>query len=140
MTSLLPIRTLLILVLTLAVQACRSDDPVASAGVFFPTVPIGDAYPAGEIEGTFELRSGCLFVVRPEGGWLLLWPEGFTAREAAGRIDVVDPSGALVAREGGPVRFGGGERRGERAATDLTGQDVPDRCGDLFWLVSPPAF
>lgn len=76
MTSLLPTRTLLTLLLALAVQACGSDDRVAPAGVFFPTVPVGGEYPAGEIEGTLLVRSGCLFLSRPEDRWLLLWPEG----------------------------------------------------------------
>ena len=99
---------------------------------------MGGEYPAGEIEGTLLVRSGCLFLSRPEERWLLLWPEGFTAREVAGRIEVLDAAGALAVREGEPVRFGGGERRGERAATDLTGQEVPASCGDLLWLVTPP--
>jgi hypothetical protein len=119
---------------------------VAPDGVFFPTVPIGDAYPAGEIEGVLELQSGCLFVARPEDRWLLLWPEGFTARTAEGNIEVLDEEGDLVARAGDHIRLGGGETnplevggtaQAEDRATELTGQDIPERCGDLYWLVSP---
>jgi hypothetical protein len=130
----------------LLTSACGSTEPVAPDGVFFPTVPIGDAYPAGEIEGVLELQSGCLFVARPEDRWLLLWPEGFTARTAEGDIEVLDEEGDLVARAGDHIRLGGGETnplevggtaQAEDRATELTGQDIPERCGDLYWLVSP---
>jgi hypothetical protein len=132
--------------LALMSAACGERPPVASASIFFPTVPIGDAYPAGEIDGTFQERSGCLFVEATGDRWLLLWPEGTSARIVDGAIEVLDEDGEVVAREGGPVRFGGGEGRprevggvaaAEAWASELTGQDIPERCGDLYWLVSP---
>ncbi|HJS26859.1 MAG TPA: hypothetical protein VJ913_07025 [Actinomycetota bacterium] len=146
MTSLF-VRRLSAVLLAVTVTACGSSKRAAPDGVFFPTVPLGNAYPAGEIEGEFQVRSGCLFVARPEDRWLLLWSEGFTARTVDGRIEVLDDEGHVVAREGERIRFGGGETRprevdgtadAERHATELSGQDVPERCGDLYWLVSPP--
>jgi hypothetical protein len=137
---------LLGVVIAVTATACAGDQPAAPPGIFFPTVPIGDAYPAGEIDGVFEIHSGCLFVARPENRWLLLWPEGHTARLADGLLEVLDESGELVAREGERLRVGGGERNpiemggeaaAERYATDLTGLDIPERCGDLYWIVSP---
>jgi hypothetical protein len=130
----------------LMLSACGSAESAAPEGIFFPTVPIGDAYPAGEIEGTLEMRFGCLFVTRPENRWLILWPEGYTARATQGWFEVLDREGDMVAREGDHIRLGGGETnplevggaaQAERRATDLTGQDIPERCGDLYWLVAP---
>ncbi len=146
MTSLSVPRSLLVLLLAFAVPACGTDEPAAPDGIFFPTVPTGNEYPAGEIAGVLELRSGCLFMTRPEDRWLLLWPEGYTARAVQGDIEIHDEEGVLVAREGERIRLGGGERRpieiggtaeAERYANELTGQHVPERCGDLYWLVAP---
>jgi hypothetical protein len=59
---------------------------------------------------------------------------------------MLDETGELVARQGGRLRVGGGETRprevggsaaAERWATGLTGVDIPEPCGDLYWLVSP---
>lgn len=140
------VRRLVVVTLALTLAACGDAGRVAPPGIFFPTVPIGDEYPAGEIHGALVERSGCLFVERPEDRWLLLWPEGASARIVDGVIEVLDEEGEIVGREGRPVRFGGGEGRprevggvaaAEAWATELTGLDIPERCGDLYWLVSP---
>lgn len=140
------VRRLLVVTLALTLAACGDAGRVAPPGIFFPTVPIGDAYPAGEIEGVLVERSGCLFVERTEDRWLLLWPEGASARIVDEAIEVLDEEGEIVGREGDPVRFGGGERNpremggaaeAEESVTELTGLDIPERCGDLYWLVSP---
>lgn len=60
-------------------------------------------------------------------------------------IEVLDEEGEVVAREDGPVRFGGGERpremggaaAAEASAIELTSSRIPERSGDLYWLVSP---
>jgi hypothetical protein len=103
--------------------------------------------PLALIDGVLVERAGCLFVERDDTRWLLLWPEGSSARLIVeGVVEVLDEDGEVVGREGGPVRFGGGESNpievggaaaSEAWATRLTGKDVPDRCGDLYWLVSP---
>lgn len=49
-------------------------------GIFFPTVPIGDEYPSGLMEGVLEVRSGCVFISAHGDLWLLLWPAGYSAR------------------------------------------------------------
>jgi hypothetical protein len=125
---------------------CAGYEPSAPKGVFFPTVPIGDAYPAASLTGVLELHSGCVFVAAPEDRWLLLWPEGYNARFVNGRLEVLDENGDTVAHNGERLQVGGGESRpievggsraAERWATDLTGMDIPERCGDLYWLVSP---
>jgi hypothetical protein len=137
---------LLGLLLAVTAAACAADRPDAPPGIFFPTVPIGDAYPGALMKGMLEVRSGCVFVAAHEDRWLLLWPEGYTAQLAAGQLEVLDESGGVVAREGKRLRVGGGETNprevggsgaAERWATGLAGVDIPERCGDLYWIVSP---
>jgi hypothetical protein len=139
-------RSLVGFMLAVFASGCAADGPGSPSGVFFPTVPIGDAYPAALMEGVLEVRSGCIFVAAHGDRWLLLWPEGYTAQFANGQLDVRDESGKVAAREGKRLRVGGGEGNplemggsaaAERWATDLTGVDVPERCGDLYWIVSP---
>jgi hypothetical protein len=137
---------LLCLVLSVMAVACAADPPSAPGGIFFPTVPIGDAYPSGAMVGILEVRFCCVFIAAHQDHWLLLWPEGFTAQRADGQIEVLDGDGEIVAMEGERLRVGGGETNpievggsgaAERWATDLTGVDIPERCGDLYWIVSP---
>ena len=138
------IRGSLVLLMAISVPACGPDEPAAPPGIFFPTVPIGDAYPTALMEGVLEERAGCLVVTAHQDHWLLLWPEGYTARVAEGQLDVLDESGE--GRVGEPLRVGGGETNpievggaaeAERWASELTGLDIPERCGDLYWIVSP---
>ena len=121
-------------------------DGPGGAAIFFPTVPIGGAYPAALIHGTLEERNRCLFVGNHREHWLLLWLRGYDARVVNGQVEVADESGQLVGRVGDEVELGGGEGRpievggaaaAESWATDLTGVDIPERCGDLYWIVAP---
>jgi hypothetical protein len=131
----------------LFLAACSDAGPVAPPGVFFPTVPIEDAYPAAEIEGRLVVEDGCIYVTASDERWLLLWPDGYRAsRDGRGGIQVTTDDGSLVGSEGASVRLGGGETRpdevggaaaAEAWASDLTGEQMPDRCGDLYWIVSP---
>jgi hypothetical protein len=124
---------------------CASD-PSAPRGVFFPTVPVSDSYPTALMRGTLLLDDGCLFVTSGSERWLLLWPEGYTARRDGEAIEIFTEDRGPIARVGQPIRIGGGERRpremggaaaAERSVTELTGEDIPERCGDLYWIVSP---
>ena len=56
------IRVSLVVVMALTVAVCGSDEPAALPGIFFPTVPNGDAYPAALMEGVLEEQAGCLYV------------------------------------------------------------------------------
>jgi hypothetical protein len=138
-----PLRGFMLAVVT---AGCATDGPGSPSGVFFPTVPTGDPYPAALIEGVLEVRSGCVFVTANGDRWLLLWPEGYAPQLADGQLEVRDESGKVVAKEGERLRIGGGEGNpleiggtgaADSWATDLTGVDIPERCGDLYWIVSP---
>lgn len=71
------VRRGLLIVLVLVVPTCGRGAPASSSGVFFPTVPRGDEYPAALIEGVLEVRSDCLFISADGERWLLLWPQGY---------------------------------------------------------------
>jgi hypothetical protein len=92
-----------------------------------------------------EERSGCLFARAGAERWLLLWPDGYAARLARGKIEVLNEEGVIVGIEGQRLSLGGGETNPVEVggatsalawATDLTGGEIPERCGDLFWLVA----
>lgn len=91
-------------------------------------------------------EDGCLFVSVLEDRWLLFWPEGYTARTAGGRIQVLDGDAEVVGDVGDRLQFGGGESNpievggtaaAEGWASELTGVDIPEKCGDLYWIVAP---
>jgi hypothetical protein len=131
---------------TLLFAACADPVGDAPAGVFFPTVPIGADYPAALFEGDLEIDEGCLYLTDHGERWLALWPEGYRAERDEGLIRVLDRAGEVVGVDGGSIRVGGGEGRpveiGSVEAADhwaegLTGGDIPERCGHLYWIVSP---
>jgi hypothetical protein len=51
-----------------------------------------------------------------------LWPFGFSARGTSGGVVLVNGDGAVVAREGDSVQFGGGEM--DNAGTWLACSDI----------------
>lgn len=91
-------------------------------------------------------RSGCLFVSADGERWLLLWPEGYTPRTRMVELRSSTRQRSVSDVGGDEVRLGGGETRpvevggtaeAEQWASELTGLDIPERCGDLYWIVSP---
>ena len=126
------------LVVCLAVAAslvaCSRVGPSAPDGLFFPTVPRQDAYPAALFSGRLVEHSGCL--VGGKGGPVLLWPDGYTARTAQdGRTQVLDENDAVVGTVGENVSLGGGNV-GASFDTRAT-QQTPEACGHDYWLVAP---
>src|SRR3954451_90372 len=79
------------------------------AEIFFPTVPVADAYPAALIDGRLDEHNRCIFVASGGDRWLLLWPKGYEADFLDGRLEVSDQNGKLVGRDGDEVSLGGGE-------------------------------
>jgi hypothetical protein len=127
------------------VAAC-TQPPAAPPRVVFPTHP-GDAaaYPGALLEGQLEVIDGCVYLTKGGERWLGLWPARLRAERNGGRVRIVDELGHVVASEGSPIVVGGGERRSievggsianQTGVEDLTDEDIPTRCGDLFWLVS----
>src|SRR5207344_67385 len=86
------------LVVASSLVACSGSEPSAPEGLFFPTVPRQDAYPAAMFSGRLVERSGCVLM---EGGAVALWPDGYTAETGQdGRTQVLDEKGTLVATVG----------------------------------------
>jgi hypothetical protein len=132
-----------LVVVTLVVAAslapCSHTGPSAPDGLFFPTIPRQDAYPAALLVGPLAERSGCLVVGEKGFNGLLLWPDGYTARTGQdGRTQVLDEKGTVVATVGEKMSLGGGY---VGASFDtLTSQRTPDACGHhrwQYWLVAP---
>ncbi len=122
------------LVVATSFVACSRAGPSAPDGLFFPTVPRQDAYPAALFSGQLVERSGCL--VGGKGGPVLLWPDGYTARTAQdGRTQVLDENDAVIVTVGENVSLGGGNV-GASFDTAAT-QQTPDACGHDYWLVAP---
>lgn len=135
-----------IITAALLLAACSSGVSDAPPGVFFATVPIGDAYPGAEFRGSLEVADGCLFLTDGAERWLALWPERYRVEHRNGLIHVRNRSGTVIATDGEQLLLGGGESRGievggteagDAWARDLTGQTIPERCGHLYWIVSP---
>lgn len=91
------IRGSLVLLMAITVPACGPDEPVAPPGIFFPTVPIGDAYPSALMEGVLEERAGCLFVTADQDHWLFVRPVAPTGAARA-RVAAVLPHPAHTHR------------------------------------------
>jgi hypothetical protein len=69
---------------------------------------------------------------------------GYTAHSTDGRIEIVDEVGTDSDSRATRSGWGGGETRpievgstaeAEQWASELTGLDIPERCGDLYWIV-----
>ncbi len=122
------------LLVATSLAACSNAGPSAPDGLFFPTVPRQDAYPAALFSGPLVERSGC--IVGGNGGPVLLWPDGYTARTAQdGRTQVLDENDAVIGIVGENVSLGGGHV-GASFDTRATEQ-TPDNCGHDYWLVAP---
>ncbi|GEM_PF-3702599 len=109
-------RALALTLLTLLVVACadpettdapdEEDDPEVEA------TPQPDDDP-GEDEGTLEgtlggdplLEGGCVWLDTDEGRYEVAWPEGYDA--SADPIELRDPDGEVLAREGDGLRVTG---------------------------------
>jgi hypothetical protein len=137
-------RRLVILAALLA--GCADAGAAAPAGIVFPTHP-GDAgaYPAALFDGTLEVVDGCVYLTKHGERWLGLWPARVHAERREGLITIVDETGGVVGVEGRRIVVGGGESRpsevggivaGRSWAEELTGEEIPTRCGSLYWLVS----
>ncbi|MFZ2411344.1 MAG: S-layer protein domain-containing protein [Candidatus Methanoperedens sp.] len=81
------------------------------------------------------IKDGCLRA----GGYLLVWPYGFSlSTDKDGIFQVIDSTGQPVARVGDKVRIGGagGEMSGGNSG-DITkySEELPSRCSWPYWIV-----
>ncbi len=82
------------------------------------------------LEGELVLESGCLRA----GGYLLVWPHGFSLSTKDGVIQIIDATGKPVARVGDKLKVGGGEMPSEIIAKYSV--ELPSaRCSGPYWIV-----
>lgn len=84
-------------------------------GYTFPTRIVGSSGPAALLTGVLLERSGCLYVA-PETGdaYVVVWPDDLRLVIDPAGVPVVMNQSTEVARVGGVVRVGGGERGPDR--------------------------
>ncbi len=89
-------------------------------------------------------REGCLRFgfSRGPGGYLPVWPPGYSLKVQDGDGLILDERGRPVARVGDRVETGGGEY-GEIGTAGGYGEmrrrlGVPGRCEGTFWIITPP--
>jgi hypothetical protein len=126
--------------------ACANGAGARGAdGVFFPTLPHMNGWPAALLQGTLLERNGCVVLAGRSESVLLLWPEGYsTRRDPDGSLVVLDDHGDRVGRMGDEVSLGGGlvgeSRQHVEFAEKLIGQKIPGRCyADAYAVTSGPA-
>ena len=106
--------------------------------------PVNDPTEAGMdalLEGKLIRRARCLYVASGRGkrGVLPVWPHGFTYREDADAVTVLDDEGHEFARTGERISTGGGfiwEQGGEPLAEPLRSR-VEGCRHEGVWIVSP---
>jgi hypothetical protein len=105
--------------LVLAVAACGFGPQVAIRTARVPSQACDDALISGVL--ATHPASG-LGIAAPDGtATPVEWPFGWSARNEAGRVALLDATGKVVAREGDRVTVGGG----------LGAEDVWFACGPL---------
>ena len=90
------------LILTLLLGACATPLP------FEPTAT-PEACSAALLEGVLLRDDAAGFLVRHAEGFVtpIVWPDGYSVRDED-VLELLDPAGAVVAREGDSVSAGGG--------------------------------
>ncbi len=67
----------------------------------------GETTITGELGGDAQLEGGCVWVEADDGRYEVLWPQGWQAD--ADPVELRNPDGDVVAREGDEVRVTGAE-------------------------------
>ena len=130
--------SILIISLLMVMVSCAKESDVDSSDLpFFPQQKqVPNAYMDALLVGKLVLMNGCLRVNTNEGtSPLIIWPYGFSLRENANTIEILDGSGQLVVQVGDDVRVGGGEIQGEHLK-EYDGQLFPKECSGPYWLAS----
>ena len=79
------------------------------------------------------IKDGCLRA----GGFLLVWPYGFSLSADNGTFQVIDSTGKIVARVGDEIKVGGGadETPDGRVARVYSAQLPSERCSGPYYIV-----
>jgi hypothetical protein len=110
----------------------------AGEDLFFPTYEDGEEHAAAPLEAKLSVPDSCLFGdgVGEFATYLLLWPEGWSARTQDGSVVVMDGSGDEVVAEGERAVFIGGETS-LQMAEEVFGVEVPAGCRSHgVWIVA----
>lgn len=87
------------------------------------------------VVGKLLLVDNCLRVQSDDGGeYVLIWPQGFSARGEGQALQVVDADNQVVASLGDLLQITGGELPAE-TADSLTVAPVSGQCAGPYWLV-----
>jgi hypothetical protein len=107
--------------------------------VAMPQLQVGGGpFMAALLEGTLIVEQGCLRV-RPAWkgpSYLVIWQPDYYLTETEGALEILDRSGAVVARVGEPIAMGGGET--SAGAAELHPQliaPIPAECGGPYWIM-----
>lgn len=78
------------------------------------------------------IKDGCLRA----GGYLLVWPYGFSVSTENGVIQIIDNNSQPIMRVGDKIKLGGGggEMAGEQIA-QYSAELPSDRCSGPYWIV-----
>lgn len=116
-------------VLLLCVVGCMSATNLTTHNV-------SGGGPTALLEVRLVEANGCTYGDGDDGGrWFLVWPAGHALRAT----DIVDGSGAVVARLGQRASLTGGEYHASQLAflQTLLSNDLPEPCkSEEYWLVT----
>lgn len=110
----------------------------AGEDLFFPTYEVGPEHAAAPLEAKLTVADSCLLGdgVGEFATYLLLWPEGWSARTQDGSVVVMDGAGDKVVAEKQRAIFVGGETT-VQMAEDVFGVEVPEGCRSHgVWIVA----
>jgi hypothetical protein len=128
-----------VLLVIVALSGCSSLSESGVPGLFFPRHSVrGGPMLGALIEGRLEVKDGCIWIVAQAGTrYLAIWPPGSNVRSVAGRIEITDGAGQVIAAEGETVKGSGGETVTRENARSVMGQTEPAGCRtEKFWVVA----
>jgi len=100
--------------------------------VFMPQLKMRDVgFMDALISGELVVQDGCLRVKAGDGSTLVIWQADYFLTDNDGILEILDETGAVVARVGEMVYMGGGEQPSVDD-TELR-QPIPDQCGGPYW-------
>jgi len=119
-------------------NAAQSDNVSVLPAPFFPTQKepaksYMQALLGADNPEELIIKDGCIRA----GGFLLVWPYGFSLSADNGTFQVIDSTGQIVAHVGDKIKVGGGadETPDGRLARGYSAQLPSERCSGPYWIV-----